>query len=45
MMMFVYVMMDFLGRQFGTFVPLMIDVFGLLLSGGGCGGGGRGRVL
>jgi len=37
-------MMDFLGRQFGAFVPLMIDVFGLLLSGGGCGGGG-GRVL
>jgi len=36
-------MMDLLGRQFGAFVPLMIDVFGLLLSGGG--GGGRGRVL
>lgn len=47
MMVFVYVMMDLLGRQFGAFVPLMIDVFGLLLSGGGgCGGGGgRGRVL
>jgi len=39
-------MMDLLGRQFGAFVPLMIDVFGLLLSGGGCGGrGGRRRVL
>jgi len=48
MMVFVYVMMDLLGRQFGAFVPLMIDVFGLLLSGGGggCGGGGgRGRVF
>jgi len=39
-------MMDLLGRQFGAFVPLMIDVFGLLLSGGGRSGGfGRGRVL
>lgn len=46
MMVFVYVMMDLLGRQFGAFVPLMIDVFGLPLSGGGCGGGGgRRRVL
>lgn len=48
MMVFVYVMMDLLGRQFGAFVPLMIDVFGLLLSGcgGGRGGGfGRCRVL
>lgn len=46
MMVFVNVMMDLLGRQFGAFVPLMIDVFGLLLSGGGgCGGGGRRRVL
>lgn len=41
MMVFVYVMMDLLGRQFGAFVSLMIDVFGLLLSGGG----GGGRVL
>lgn len=48
MMVFVYVMMDLLGRQFGTFVTLMVNVFGLLLSGGrGCSGGGcrRCRVL
>lgn len=46
MMVFVYVMMDLLGRQFSAFVPLMIDVFGLFLSGGGCcSSGGRGRVL
>lgn len=30
MMMFVYVMMDLLGRQFGAFVPLMVRVFGML---------------
>jgi len=39
-----YVMLDLLGRQFGAFVPLMIDVFGLFLSGGSC-SCGRCRVL
>lgn len=44
MMVFVYVMMDLLGRQFGAFVTLMVDVFGLLLGGGrGCSGGGGSR--